>query len=275
MSIPNTTPTPNELFNGEMRKMTDSELRVVMIVTRATFGWVIDREKGIRKEEDWISHTQMIEKSGKSSRAISYAIKGCIENNWIEARTKEGKLLDTADKRKKHGKRIFYRLGKRFLGRTIAISAKVNHRKRRQITIANKDRKPSQLLRTTKETLTKETLTKRGLNKPTNGVFNGKRKSISYKREDYTKIIDEYQKLKKIKLQGNEFLPIQQVIKTMFMAGRTPEQIIATMRFISQQDYLDWTIRTVKMKLPEILPKLNFKKKKNISDEDKRLMGLT
>ena len=46
MTIPNTTPTPNELYNGEMPKMTDTELRVVLVVTRATLGWEIDPETG-------------------------------------------------------------------------------------------------------------------------------------------------------------------------------------------------------------------------------------
>ena len=53
-NIPNTTQTPNIIFNGLMKEMSDTELRVVLIVTRATLGWVLDREKGMRKDEDWI-----------------------------------------------------------------------------------------------------------------------------------------------------------------------------------------------------------------------------
>ena len=44
----------------------------------------------------------------------------------------------------------------------------------------------------------------------------------------------------------------------MFMAGRTPEQIIAVMEYVAEQDYTDWTIRTIKMKLPEVLPKIDY-----------------
>ena len=77
--IPNTTPTPNELYNGEMRKMSDTELRVVLIVTRGTLGWEVDHRTGMRKQEDWISQKLLMEKSGKSNRAISTAVKSCVE----------------------------------------------------------------------------------------------------------------------------------------------------------------------------------------------------
>ncbi len=83
-----------------------------------------------------------------------------------------------------------------------------------------------------------------------------KRKEITFKKEWYTPVLEEYQRLKEITLQGQEFEPIRQGIKTMFMSGRTPEQVIAAMRDVARRDYTEWTINTVKMKLPEILPKL-------------------
>ena len=119
--IPNTTPTPNELYNGEMKKMSDTELRVVLVVTRATFGWILDTNTGMRKEEDWINIDQMMKKSGKGNKALSIAIQSCIEKGWIEARSKSGKLLDTAEKRS--GNKIYYRLGKIFLNRTTCVES--------------------------------------------------------------------------------------------------------------------------------------------------------
>jgi DNA-binding transcriptional ArsR family regulator len=160
MSIPNTTPTPNELYNGEMRKMSDAELRVVLLVTRATLGWELDNKTGMRKIEDWISHSQIVEKTGKSSRAISYAITSCVKNGWIETRDQEGNILKTPNDRKKYGKKIYYRLGKIFLDKvTIAKDANLPSQSLQE-TIANNDIQPSQPLRTTKETLTKENNTK-------------------------------------------------------------------------------------------------------------------
>lgn len=122
--MPNTTPTPNELYNGEMKKMSDTELRVVLIVTRSTLGWEIDHKTGMRKQEDWISNHQLREKTGRGGRAISTAIDNCIKKEWIEARNKVGELLDTPQKRS--GKRIYYRLGNIFLSKiTSAESAGV------------------------------------------------------------------------------------------------------------------------------------------------------
>ena len=100
------------------------------------------------------------------------------------------------------------------------------------------------------------------------GLKQPKRREITFKQELYNPILEEYQKLKGITLQGNEFLPIQQTIKTMFLAGRTFEQIIAVMRHVAKQDYCDWTIRTVKMKLPEILPKLGWAAKPNDNPDE-------
>lgn len=113
MAILNTTPTPNELYNGEMKKMNDTELRIVLIVTRATLGWEEDKKTKMRKKEDWISYYQLKQKSGRGYTAISQAISNCIKKGWIEARNNEGNLLDTKNKRV--GKKIFYRLGRIFL----------------------------------------------------------------------------------------------------------------------------------------------------------------
>lgn len=122
-NIPNTTQTPNIIFNGIMKEMTDTELRVVLIVTRATLGWVMDKEKGMRKVEDWISHYQLKEKTGRESGAISKAIDHCIQKGWIEARDKDGNLLDSKEKRR--GKNIFYRLGPEILLKTSSESEDV------------------------------------------------------------------------------------------------------------------------------------------------------
>jgi hypothetical protein len=122
-NIPNTTQTPNIIFNGLMKEMSDTELRVVLIVTRATLGWVLDREKGMRKEEDWISHYQLKQKTGRESGAISKAIDRCIQKGWIEARDSIGELLDTKDKRR--GKNIYYRLGPAILLKTSSESEDV------------------------------------------------------------------------------------------------------------------------------------------------------
>lgn len=109
-NIPNSTQTPNVIFNGLMKEMTDTDLRVVLCVVRATFGWIADPETGMRKEEDWISHWQLSKKTGRSGRALSTAIDRCIRKEWIEARDEDGAILDT--KAKRRGQKIYYRIGK-------------------------------------------------------------------------------------------------------------------------------------------------------------------
>ena len=123
MAIPNTTPTPNIIFNGLMREMNDTEFRIVMLVVRATLGWEADKETGMRKVEDWISRRQLKEKTGRQSSALSKAIDRCVQEGWIEARAKNGDILDTKGKRK--GKNIYFRLGKSILFTTCSESEQV------------------------------------------------------------------------------------------------------------------------------------------------------
>lgn len=122
-NLPNTTQTPNILFNGIMKEMSDTELRVVLVVIRATLGWIADSKTGMRKTEDWISHSQLKKKTGRESGAISQAIDSCIRKQWIEARDKNGNVLDTKIKRR--GKNIFYRLGPAILLKTSSESEDV------------------------------------------------------------------------------------------------------------------------------------------------------
>ena len=78
------------------------------------------------------------------------------------------------------------------------------------------------------------------------------RKNTKFPKEAYAGVIDEYEKLKGIKLQGSEHLPIQQAIKTMFMNERTIKEIVGCMDICNER-YSEWTMNTVKMKLPEFV----------------------
>jgi hypothetical protein len=159
--IPNTTPTPNWLYNGEMKKMSDTELRVVLCITRKTLGWIENPKTGMRKQEDWISHTELIKMSGKSSPSISKAINKCVEHGWIETRDKSGNLLLTSKERRR--RRVYYRLGNIFTDKLK--STKVSKVDENLPNLTTKstlvdDTNLPNLLRNTKETLTKETNTK-------------------------------------------------------------------------------------------------------------------
>lgn len=72
--------------------------------------------------------------------------------------------------------------------------------------------------------------------------------------EHYRQVEKAYSEIKGIQPSGDEWGPIQRDIKLMFKAGNTPEQIIACMQALehSDQPWTDsWTIKTVRMKLPE------------------------
>ncbi len=108
---PNTTQIPHIIIREWMPRLKDVELRVLLVVTDQTLGWIEDAATGKRKEKDWISHYQLRTKTGRSDRAVSGAVKTLIETHHIvEAYDTAGNLLNTADKRRRVGYRIYYRL---------------------------------------------------------------------------------------------------------------------------------------------------------------------
>ena len=103
-----------------------------------------------------------------------------------------------------------------------------------------------------------------GLEKPTTPI-SIKRKSKKFPKAWLNQICEAYQDLRGIELQGNEWLPVQQTIKTMFLSGRSVENIIGCMEWLAEgsEEWMEnWTIRTVKMKLPFYLATVNIVKSK-------------
>ena len=104
-----TTPVPNIFFDEHLKILKLAELKVLLIITRQTLGWVDRRTVLGRKERDWISSSQLQLKTGSSQRSISSAIEILAKKNLIEILDERGYILDTPDKRK--GKvRLYYRL---------------------------------------------------------------------------------------------------------------------------------------------------------------------
>lgn len=98
--------------------------------------------------------------------------------------------------------------------------------------------------------------TKEGLDKPTTP----KRKDITFSKEVFNKILDAYQECCGIELKGAEFSPVQQDIKTMLISDRKPEEIIGCMRWLARgsEEWMEnFTIKTVRMKIPFYLAKVN------------------
>jgi len=108
---------------------------------------------------------------------------------------------------------------------------------------------PAKEIRTNNNNINNNKLTK-GFSKKT--PYSRKKKKFPLDWYDYC--IKRYEKLKGIKLYGDEYKPIQQELKTMFMSNRKPEQIIAFMEWLNSSDEewtRNWTIKTVRMKIPE------------------------
>lgn len=86
-------------------------------------------------------------------------------------------------------------------------------------------------------------------------LYYKKRKLARFSKQDYQKVEQAYMKYKGIKPQGEEWLPIKKAIKTMFLSNRKPREIIACMKWMSENDFYKgkWTIHTVVKKLPEFV----------------------
>lgn len=95
-----------------------------------------------------------------------------------------------------------------------------------------------------------------------------KRQDKQFSQEDYKQVIDAYKDAKELELSGKEYDPIMQSIKTMFMNGRTRDQIVSVISWLKDNAEYEWTIHTVKNKIAEILPKIEPKHEK--SDFDRR-----
>lgn len=105
------TQVPNLVLDQWMPRLTDVELRVLLVVIRQTLGWEEDAKTGRRKEVDWISRSQLMLKTGRSIKHISNAVKSLIEvHHIVEACDEKGRSLETAQKRSHRiGNKVFYR----------------------------------------------------------------------------------------------------------------------------------------------------------------------
>lgn len=109
--LPNTTQIPNIIIDEWMHRLNEIEFKILIVVIRQTLGWVMDDASGRRKERDWLSMTQLSQKTGRGRTQISCNLKTLIETHGlVEATNKQGELLDSAEKRKKNRGQIFYRL---------------------------------------------------------------------------------------------------------------------------------------------------------------------
>jgi hypothetical protein len=112
--IPNTTQIPHLIIRQWMPRLSDVELRVLLVVADQTLGWIEDPETKRRKDQDWISQYQLMTKINRSDRAVQKSLKRLVDElAIIQAHDETGNLLDSSQKRMKCGGKIFYRLSLR------------------------------------------------------------------------------------------------------------------------------------------------------------------
>lgn len=94
-----TTQVPNELFDEFLSELSFAELKVLLAVNRATWGWVADKS-GNRRERAWIACSLMQAKTGLSKRAITNAVAALIQRRLLCVSDKDGQPLEHAEERR-------------------------------------------------------------------------------------------------------------------------------------------------------------------------------
>lgn len=105
--IPNSTQVPNKIFDEIMPKLSDTALRILLVIARQTYGWIEDKKTNKRKEKDWISYSQLKEKTGRQNEAITNAIRELENEEIIEILDGSGNKILLKDRR---GRSLFYRI---------------------------------------------------------------------------------------------------------------------------------------------------------------------
>ncbi|HVT12607.1 MAG TPA: replication protein [Fimbriimonadaceae bacterium] len=88
MTRSGSTPLPNLLVDRLLPRLRDTELRLLLVILRQTWGW--------HKERDWLSHAQLKDKTGRASAALSRAIAVLVQSNLIVVRNRSGEALESS-----------------------------------------------------------------------------------------------------------------------------------------------------------------------------------
>jgi len=99
MTKGNYTSVPNILFDELLQVLSNSEVKILLVIIRKTYGW-IDNKTHKRKVKDRISVSQFMELSGLSRRIVSFAIGSLVEKKLICISDKKGNTLNDSHQRK-------------------------------------------------------------------------------------------------------------------------------------------------------------------------------
>lgn len=102
---------PHQVFDQVLPTLKDTELRVLLIVLRQTLGWHGNGPNG-SKAADWLSHSQLRERTGRASEAVSSAVDVLVRRGLIEVADATGCAIPTSAQRRAHQGRLYYRPGR-------------------------------------------------------------------------------------------------------------------------------------------------------------------
>lgn len=100
MSLCQTTPVPNGLFDQHLATLKEVELKVLLVIIRKTLGWVEVKNPRQRKQLERISIVCFEMNTGCSRRGISNAIQTLVERKLIYVFDQSGNKLDNPEERK-------------------------------------------------------------------------------------------------------------------------------------------------------------------------------
>ena len=106
-------PVPVRLVDEVMPDLRDTELRVLLVVLRQTWGWRADRlaGSGAHKRRDWLSHRQLCRRTGRGSDAVSAAVASLTAAGLIVVEDGGGRPLAMPEERRRCLGRLYFRPG--------------------------------------------------------------------------------------------------------------------------------------------------------------------
>ena len=112
--LPNTTQTPNCIFDYWMSRLKGGEFKILLCIVRNTLGWIEDPATGRRKELDNISQRELEAMAGVQRDTITKAMSTLIDElGIVQAFDEEWNSLDSPNKRREVGqlhRPLFYRI---------------------------------------------------------------------------------------------------------------------------------------------------------------------
>lgn len=102
-------PVPNGILDRLMPQLRDTEFRLLCVVCRATLGRR-DPATGKRRRRDWLSHAQLMRRTGRGSSAVSRALDSLVNAGLIRAETEGLRPLGSAISRRAHRGKVYLSL---------------------------------------------------------------------------------------------------------------------------------------------------------------------